>query len=167
MTCVFIDNEKHKQLKLKCTKHIQAFVHLAGDIRIVRACIKCWTPQLFPQIRIWVRDWGKKKQFLWVFSTAITITKNENLCLKQTWRKCAAHLPTPAGQHRRWQSRYRCSPEPPTCSKTATWRWTQKSKNNLTRHSEKHNSLCKKKIASHMGPGLNPFMTWFAGHKSS
>lgn len=36
----FHDNEKNKQLKLKCTM-IQVFVHLAGDIRIVRACIKC------------------------------------------------------------------------------------------------------------------------------
>lgn len=49
-------------------------------------------------------------------------TINERLCPYLTWRKCAAHFPTPAGQHRRWQSRYRCSPDPPTCSRTATWR---------------------------------------------
>lgn len=33
------------------------YIHLAGDIRMVRACMKCCTPQVFPQTWIWGRNW--------------------------------------------------------------------------------------------------------------
>lgn len=104
-------------------------VHLAGDMRIVRACIKCWTSQLFPKIRIWQRKNKTIKNNCEIFKPHQYNYKLESILQKQTWRKCAAHLPTPAGQHRRWHSRYRCSPDPPIRSKTATLRVEQGQRN--------------------------------------
>lgn len=31
--------------------------YLAGDIRMAKACMKCWTPEVFPQTSIWKRQW--------------------------------------------------------------------------------------------------------------
>lgn len=142
-SCVFINEEKKTTTtETRIHSYTSFCVHLAGDMRIVRACIKCWTPQLFPKMWIWEM---KKK-------TQKTINNNceflkphqyhhklECVFQKQTWTKCAAHLPTPAGQHRRWQSRYRCSPDPPIRSNTATLRVDQRERNlrKKTKHQNK------------------------------
>lgn len=90
---------------------------------MVRACINCCIPQLVPQI--WI--WGKNKYiqlFSTIYMTTLTYGRSD-----LTWRKWAAHLPTPAGQHRRWYRRYRRSSDPPTCRRTATWNHQKKQKN--------------------------------------
>lgn len=97
-------------------------VYLVGDIKMVRACINCCIPQLVPQT--WI--WGKNKYiqlFSTIYMTTLTYRRSD-----LTWRKWAAHLPTPAGQHRRWYRRYRRSSDPPTCRRTATWNHQKKQK---------------------------------------
>lgn len=57
--CVFIDKEKQKLIH----SYTSFCVHLAGNMRIARACRKCWTPWLFPKIWIWSKKNGEKNKW--------------------------------------------------------------------------------------------------------